>query len=276
MPLNLHLSGNCTYFNYPSENCIPPHNPNPEKKIYGFKSKVKQAIYDTSINGLIQTKLNNSHFFFLTLTYRECKKQEAMNSHISEYLEYLDKKESPYKRGGFVWVKELTKRETPHFHLLIDLQFKFMYNKKSRRKKAYKDKNGKFNWKKAKYHEYGRLSYHWERIRKDFSNNGVDVTEIYKPTGILYYLAKYISKEKLKDSKTKIWARSHDWIINKYTVDDEDAIEYFEKKAKIISKNAKETENAFYKATYTLHWKVSVYESIKFYYPDLDIERLKL
>ena len=142
-PLNVNLSGNCVSFNPIYHKPKPPKNRTPGKKKYGFTNKIKQSLYDTAIYGLIKTKQKNSHFYFITLTYRESKKSEASNKHISEFLEYLDKKESPYKRGGYVWIKENTKKETPHFHLLIDLQFKFMYCEKSRKKEAYKDKTGK-------------------------------------------------------------------------------------------------------------------------------------
>ena len=39
----------------------------------------KQQLFDSSFFGLIKTRLKNFHFFFLTLTYRECKKKTAKN-----------------------------------------------------------------------------------------------------------------------------------------------------------------------------------------------------
>lgn len=274
MPLNLNISGNCVAYNYPTHKPKPPKNLEPTEKKYGFKTHVRQSIYDTAINGLIKTKQNKSNIYFITLTYRESKKHEASNKHISEFLEYLHKKESPYKRGGFLWVKELTKKETPHFHLLIDLKFKFEYSDKEKKRSAYIDRHKRFNYQKALAFNYGRLSNTWERIRKDFSRNGLDIVKINKATGILYYLTKYISKEKLIDSKTKIWARSHDWIIRKTTIECDDTIKYYLKKAKNISKNENLTENRYYKTDYTLHWRISVYESIKFYYPHINIKSL--
>ena len=224
-----------------------------------------QKIYDSAIYGLILTKQKKSHFYFITLTYRESKKAEASNKHISKFLQYLDKEETPYKRGGYIWVKEDTKKGTPHFHLLIDLQFKFMYNEKSRKKKEYKDKTGRFSYQKAMAFQYGRLSHHWERIRGDYSNNGLDIVEIHKPTGVIHYLAKYITKEDYRDSKSRVWSRSEDWIISKITFEDDKSIEKIVKMAKNISKNENETENRFYKTDYTLHWRICVYEAIKLF-----------
>jgi len=276
MPLNLNLSGNCVAYNSPIHKPKPPKNQNPQEKKFGFKSQVRQNIYDTAINGLIQTKLKKSNLYFITLTYRETKKHTASNSHISEFLEYLHKKESPYIRGGFLWVKEMTEKETPHFHLLIDLKFKFEYSEKEKKRSWYLDKSKRFNYQKALAFNFGRLSNTWERIRKDFSRNGLDIVKIEKATGIIYYLSKYLTKEKLIDSKSKVWARSHDWIITKQVIDCDDTIKYYLKKAKNISKNANQTENAFYKTPYTLHWRVSVYESIKFYYPNINLKELNL
>ena len=264
-PLNVNLSGNCVSFNPIYHKPKPPKNKTPGIKKYGFTNKIKQSLYDTAIYGLIKTKQKNSHFYFITLTYRESKKGEASNKHISEFLEYLDKKESPYIRGGYVWVKENTKKETPHFHLLIDLQFKFMYCEKTRKRKSYQDKSKRFNYQKAMSFEYGRLSKTWERIRGDYSRNGLDIVEIQKPTGIIYYLAKYITKEDLQDSKTKVWARSHNWIINKLTFEDDKTIKKIRNQAKNISKKEDQTENRFYKTEYTLHWRICVYEAIKLF-----------
>ena len=280
MPLNLNLSGNCAWYNYPSEDVTPPINPNPQEKKYSFKPSIRRKIYDTAINGLIQTKLKKSNLYFITLTYRESKKHTASNSHISELLEYLDKKESPYKRGGFMWVKEMTKKETPHFHLLIDLKFRFEYSDKAKKKKAYLDVKNRFNYQKALGVAFEKLSERWEVIRKDISkdhrSNGLDVERIHKATGIIYYLTKYLTKEKLIDSKSKVWARSHDWIITKQVIECDDTIEYFVNKVENFSKNANKTENPFYNAVYSLHWRVSVYESIKFYYPHINLKELNL
>jgi len=109
------------------------------------------------------------------------------------------------------------------------------------------------------------LSHHWERIRGDYSNNGLDIVEIHKPTGVIHYLAKYITKEDYRDSKSRVWSRSEDWIISKITFEDDKSIEKIVKMAKNISKNENETENRFYKTEYTLHWRICVYQSIKLF-----------
>ena len=280
MPLNLNLSGNCVAYNYPTHKPKPPKNPNPQEKKFGFKPQIRQQIYDTAINGLIQTKIKKSNLYFITLTYRESKKHTASNKHISEFLEYLHKKESPYQRGGFLWVKELTKKETPHFHLVIDLKFKFEYSEKAKKKEAYQDILGRFNYQQALGVEYENLSERWEVIRKDVSkdhrSNGLDISKVDKATGVIFYLTKYLTKEKLIDSKSKVWARSHDWIISKQVIECDDTINYYYNKARNISKNANKTENRFYKTLYTVHWRVSVYESIKFYYPNINLKQLNL
>ena len=179
-----------------------------------------------------------------------------------------------------MWVKEMTKKETPHFHLLIDLKFRFEYSEKAKKKKAYLDIKNRFNYQKALGVAFEKLSERWEVIRKDVSkdhrSNGLDVERIYKATGIIFYLTKYLTKEKLIDSKTKIWARSHDWIITKKVIECDDTIEYFINKVENFSKNANKTENPFYNAVYSLHWRVSVYESIKFYYPNINLKELNL
>ena len=61
MPLNLNLSGNCAWYNYPSDELTPPINPNPQEKKYSFKPSIRRKINDTAIKGLIQTKLKKKN-----------------------------------------------------------------------------------------------------------------------------------------------------------------------------------------------------------------------
>lgn len=230
MPIKLYYNGHATLYREPSNECQRALNKARERK------KLQEEYINKSsyLNGTF-TKEKNKRFYrlshhnrqqlissayyghdnkihkvlFVTLTYPESiflnrdKSDKASNEAIKKFLNNL---RTNYGLAGYEWTKELTKKGTPHYHLLMDVPFI----------------------------DIQRLNNIWENNAEIESNCCVRHDPkhglvVKSPNHAGAYVAKYISKISENKSKDygfdkRIYAISNSWQVKSVTVQDEHQI----------------------------------------------------
>lgn len=145
MPVKLYYNGSATLYREPSPDCLknllsPKHRTRDKTIIEHIYAEAKEQAMHTCIrkyhlkhhnrqqiisSGIYGHDNKHNNILFLTLTYPASKfthndPEKSSNQALKNFLNNL---RTNYGLKGYVWVKELTKIGTPHYHMIIDLPY---------------------------------------------------------------------------------------------------------------------------------------------------------
>ncbi len=199
MPINVHYSGKIVEF-YPPKKKIERQDIYTDKKrSYVYTSKQEIKITD-SIFFALENQVN--HLFFITLTYQwkphinyGLAFRKKANTHLNRFLKFCRDKKNIRR---YVGVLETTKKNVPHYHIILDCDLK----KATRKSKRHTQR--------VNYY-FQELQTHWNTITKNFYRNSLDYEPITKKDlrqkngayKIAKYLTKYFTKELKKPKETR-------------------------------------------------------------------------
>ena len=199
MPINVHYCGKVVEF-YPPKKKIERQDIYTDKKrSYVYTSKQEIKITDTIFFAL-ENPIN--HLFFITLTYQwkphinyGLAFRKKANTHLNRFLKFCRDKRNIRR---YVGVLETTKKNVPHYHIILDCDL----HKATRKSKRHTQR--------VNYY-FQELQTHWNTITKNFYRNSLDYQPITKKDlrqknwayKIAKYLTKYFTKELKKPKETR-------------------------------------------------------------------------
>ena len=199
MPINVHYSGKVVEFYPPKKKLERQDIYTDKKRSYVYTAKQEIKITD-SIFFALENPVN--HLFFITLTYQwkpyinyGLAFRKKANTDLNRFLKFCRDKRNIRR---YVGVLETTKKNVPHYHIILDCDL-------SRATKKSKRHTQRVNY----YFE--ELQTHWNTITKNFYRNSLDYKPITKKDlrqkngayKIAKYLTKYFTKELKKPKETR-------------------------------------------------------------------------
>ena len=168
MPINVHYCGKIVEF-YPPKKKIERQNIYTDKKrCYVYTAKQEIKITD-SIFFALENPVN--HLFFITLTYQwkphinyGLAFRKKANTHLNRFLKFCRDKRDIRR---YVGVLETTKKNVPHYHIILDCDL----HKATRKSKRHTQR--------VNYY-FQELQTHWNTITKNFYRNSLDYQPITK------------------------------------------------------------------------------------------------
>ena len=228
MPINVHYCGKVVEY-YPPKKKIERQDIYTDKKrSYVYTSKQEIKITD-SIFFALENPIN--HLFFITLTYQwkphinyGLAFRKKANTDLNRFLKFCRDKRNIRR---YVGVLETTKKNVPHYHIILDCDLTITgYKRVNANKKNYDNglwypplksytkythrKTSK-NYQQRQAYFFQSLQTHWNTITKNFYRNSLDYKPITKKDlrqkngayKIAKYLTKYFTKELKKPKETR-------------------------------------------------------------------------
>lgn len=172
-----------------------------KKRKFKLNHHSRQQIISSGCYGF---EIRKHKVLFITLTYPEIMfrysgiEGKSDNEALKKFINNL---RTNYGLAGYVWVKELTKKGTPHYHMIIDIPYTPITKLNDMWAKVcgFKSKNC---------------------VRSDPKNGLV----VKRPQDAGFYVAKYISKVKNGSFDKRTYAISNSWQIPTLTFTDDEQI----------------------------------------------------
>lgn len=199
----VYLSGACVCYNTPDpakRHTLSNEDRNKgskKQKIFKLKFKDKVKIVSSSIH---MRNVATDKMIFFTLTYQKDEFPTCPNKDVGKFLDNTKKN---YGLNRYIWVKELTKIGTPHYHFIAEIP----------------------------YVPYKKLNDAWCAAR------GYDSPNAFRGSGVIKsvdqsagYVSKYISKQRGIQFLDRCYAISHNALYREYIEINDKFIEKYREK----------------------------------------------
>jgi hypothetical protein len=233
MPTKIYLTGDCTGYNLSEYQKSAKPLLSKDRRGFSIDGNAQKLIVSSALRAAYIEPEKNFSLCFGTFTFDSNKFNPYYNDSISDFFKDLKRN---HLCTGFIWTKELTKKQTIHYHSIFEIRtykgIAIELNDLWNKHRGYESKNG---------------------FRTD-PDKGLILKD---PIGAAVYASKYASKSMGIKYPTPVYSISDNWRTEPIVLDTErkpEIVEYLNKNIVPLHRN---TQNTHYYTEYTDSFKIN-------------------